>query len=52
MLSSDKDFFRIWFRTRTGAEALAVFNNPGLRTRIGFNVLALGDHAEHHSFVT
>jgi hypothetical protein len=28
--------YRIWFRTHTGAEALAVFNNPSLRTKIGY----------------
>jgi hypothetical protein len=28
--------YREWFRTHTGAEALAVFANPSLRTEIGW----------------
>lgn len=28
--------YRVWFHTRTGAEAFAVFNNPSLRTEIGW----------------
>jgi hypothetical protein len=28
--------YRVWFHTRTGAEALAVFADPALRTEIGY----------------
>ena len=28
--------YKPWFRTRTGAEALAVFHNPRLRSEIGW----------------